>query len=605
MRSDLVSSVRLTLLAAVVALLFAAAPPLLAQDEPEPAAEAAPAEEAAEDSPEDSEPYPYSDAYERDTPRGTMRGYLTAGRDNDWERAASYLNLERLPEAERAEAGPRLARELKRVLDRNLWVELEQLSDRPEGDVDDPLADGVDRVGVIETADGDAPIQLRRIRREGEPVWLVSAATVERIDDLYAEFGYGALEDWLPSTFFSWQVWEIQLWQWIALILALLAAWALSWLGAWLVLAVVVPIANRTDTEMDDRLLADGAPPLRFMIGLGIFAFALQWMRLSVPAEGFFEAAVKALTVIAALWFAMRLVDILSEWAKERLQREGQFTAVSLLPIGRRTLKIVFFLLGILVVLQNMGFNVTALVAGLGVGGLAVALAAQKSLENLFGGIMLAVDQPVRVGETVKFGDFLGTVEDIGLRSTRVRTADRTLVSVPNADFSSMQLENLSKRDRMRIILTLGLRYETSGEQLRYALVEIRRMLYAHPRICPDPVRVRFVGFGASSLDVEVFAYVDTDVFDEYLAVREDVYLRIIGIVGDSGSDFAFPSQTLYWERGGGVDDDRKSEIEERVRQWREANELEMPEFRPETVAELAGKLDYPPKGSTVKTEGG
>ena len=607
MRSATASPLRLALFTAVLAVAFAVAAPPAAAQEGEAAAAvvasptAGPSPAAAGDAPEDSEPYPYADALERDTPRGAMRGFLTAARGNDWQRAARYLAFDRLPPEERAEQGPRSARELKRVLDRALWIEPETLTDRPEGDTGDALTEGVDRVGSIATAGGEVPVQLRRVAEEGERVWKLSAGTVAQIGELYAEFGYGPLEDWLPPPFFEWQLLEIQLWQWIALVLLLIAAWMLSWLGAQAVLAAVAPLARRTDTEMDDRLLAGSAPPLRFLVGLGFFAFGLQWLRLSVPAEDFWVGAAKAATVIAALWLAMRLADLLSQWAGERLERHGQYSAVSLLPIGRRTLKVALFAIGVLAVLQNMGVNVTAILAGLGVGGLAVALAAQKSLENLFGGIMLAVDQPVRVGEFCRFGDQKGTVEDIGLRSTRVRTLDRTVITVPNADFSSMQLENYAERDRMRLLLTLGLRYETSPDQLRFVLVEIRRLLFSHPMVLDDPCRVRFVDFGAHSLDLEIFAYVDSDDFDVFLAVREDVYLRIMDVVAESGSDFAFPSQTLYLERGSGLDAERVRSVEEKVRAWVDAGELQLPDFSPELIADLAGKLDYPPRGSALR----
>lgn len=594
--------------AAVLALVLLAAPAAQAQGEggagggDTPAGqEAAAAEgtgaEAAEDDPLT---FPYEDELQRDTPRGATIGFLAAGRAGDWERAARYLDLSRLSDEEAADRAGELARRLKRVMDRQLWVEPLELSDRPAGHTDDGLPDGADRVGVIESAEGEVPIQLRRVRQEDAEVWKISAATVARIDALYDEFGYGPLERWLPTPFFEIQLFEIQLWQWIGLVVVLLAAWLLSWVGARLVMAVIVPLASRTATTMDDRLLGDGAPPLRFLIGLGLFSLGVMALRLSVPAEQFFLDVVQALVVLSVIWLAFRIVDIFSEWGRQRLMDGGQETAVSLLPLGRRTVKVALGALGVLAVLENLGVNVTALIAGLGVGGLAVALAAQKTLENLFGGITLAVDQPVRVGEFCRFGDKLGTVEDIGLRSTRVRTLDRTVVTVPNSDFSGMQIENFATRDRMRLNLTLGLRYETTADQLRYVLVEIRRLLLSHPMVTADPARVRFAGFGASSLDVEIFAYVDTPDYNEFLAVREDLFLRLMDIVEESGSDFAFPSTTTYIERGGGLDDDKVSAAEAQVRAWREAGELQLPHFEETLVAELDDTLEYPPEGSAV-----
>jgi len=558
--------------------------------------------DAGDDAGDDADgPYPYQDELQRDTPRGAMRGYLVAGRDGDWRRAARYLDLSRLSPAESESMGPRLARQLKRVLDRTLWVELDKLPDQPEGDLDDGLSADREPVGNISTADGEVPVRLARLSEDGESVWKISAATVARIGGLYEEFGYGPLEEWLPPSFFDLQLFEVQLWQWVGLALLITLAWALSWLGARIVLALVVPLTRRTETDLDDRLFADGAPPLRFLIGLGLFALGLGWLRLTVPAERFCVTVVQVLAVLSLLWLISRVVDILSYWARDQLEAADQRGAISLVPLGRRTLKVIFIGLGLLVVLQNFGVNVTALVTGLGVGGLAVALAAQKSLEHLFGGIMLAVDQPVAVGEFCRYGDKVGTVEDIGLRSTRIRSLDRTVVSVPNGEFSSLQIENYAKRDRMRIAFNLGLRYETSAEQLRYVLVELRKLLLAHPRVLPDPARVRFVGFGAFSLDLEVFAYVDTEDYNDFLAVREDLFLRMMGVVEASGSDFAFPSQTLYVERGSGLDGERVSAVEAQVQAWREAQDLQLPDFREDLVAELDDSLDYPPRGSAAR----
>ena len=211
---------------------------------------------------------------------------------------------------------------------------------------------------------------------------------------------------------------------------------------------------------------------------------------------------------------------------------------------------------------------------------------------------MLIADRPVQVGDFCRFGDKVGTIEDIGLRATRVRTLDRTIVSVPNAEFSSLQLENFTQRDRIWLKAILGLRYETTPDQLRHVLIGLKRVLLAHPMIDPDPARVRFVGFGAYSLDLEVFAYVRTTDWAEFLAVREDVFLRFMDAVDASGSGFAFPSQTLYAGTDGGLDVARARAAEDEVARWRAEGRLHLPDVPEATVAEIDVTLDYPPKGS-------
>jgi MscS family membrane protein len=216
-------------------------------------------------------------------------------------------------------------------------------------------------------------------------------------------------------------------------------------------------------------------------------------------------------------------------------------------------------------VLQNLGVNVTGILAGLGVGGLAVALAAQKTVENLFGGVTLAADQPVRVGDFCRFGDRVGTIQEIGLRSTRVRTLDRTVVTVPNAEFSALALENFAERDRIWFQTVLGLRYETTADQLRHVLAGLTKLLRDDERVDPDPARVRFVGFGAFSLDLEVFAYIRTRDWAEFLRIREELLLEIMDVVAASGSGFAFPSQTIYTAADAGLDEEKARQAIEEV----------------------------------------
>jgi len=193
-----------------------------------------------------------------------------------------------------------------------------------------------------------------------------------------------------------------------------------------------------------------------------------------------------------------------------------------------------------------------------------------------------------------------GTIESIGLRSTRIRTLDRTVVSVPNAQMATESLENYGFRDKIIFRPTLGLRYETEADQLRYVLAEIRRMLYEHPMVETESARVRFVRFGDSSLDLEVFAYVLVGELPRFLEVQEDLLLRIMDIVEAGGTGFAFPSTTTYFARDTGLDKDKTQQATATVQQWRDARELPFPNFRPAKIAAFDGKIEYPPPGSDV-----
>ena len=198
------------------------------------------------------------------------------------------------------------------------------------------------------------------------------------------------------------------------------------------------------------------------------------------------------------------------------------------------------------------------------------------------------------VGEFCRFGGTVGTVEDVGLRSTRVRTLDRTVVTVPNAEFSNLQIENFARRERIWYHPTIRLRYETTPDQIRYILVEVHRMLYAHPKVDSTSARIRFAGFGNSSLDLEVFSYVNVTDYGEYLEIAEDLNLRIMDIVAAAGSSLALPSQTTYVEKGRGLDPDRARAAEAQVKEWRERHELWLPRFPREKITEIDNTLEYP-----------
>lgn len=542
------------------------------------------------------------DRLEHQAPRTSLRGYLTASRAGDYGTAAEYLDLSRMRPGERAERGPELARELKVVLDRTLWVELEKLSEQPGGAEDDGLPELRDRVGVIRTEAGAVDIFVDRMAGpEGAPIWKIAATTVERIPDLYDEFGYGPLGEWLPEPLFTLSLLEIQLWQWIGLLSLIFVAYLFAWFAARVALGLARPLVARSDSTLDDRLLEVVAPPVQLLVGLALFAAGNRLLGLALPAENFFRGLEKTLAVLAVTWLMFRLVDLSSSWMSNRLASRGRLSATAVLPMGRRVVKALLGVLAFLSVLQNFGVNVTGLLAGLGFGGLAFALAAQKTLENAFGGVTVLADQPVRVGDFCRFGDRVGTVEDIGLRSTRIRTLDRTVVTVPNAEFSTLQLENFAPRDRFWFHPRLGLRYETTPEQIRYVLVELRRMLYAHPAVDPDPARVRFVGFGASSLDIDLFVYVRAADYAGFLEVAEDLNLRVMDIIERAGTGFAFPSQTLYVGRDHGLDEKAARTAEREVARWREEEKLFLPGFPPEEIEALRGTLDYPNQGSAVK----
>jgi MscS family membrane protein len=492
--------------------------------------------------------------------------------------------------------GKALARKLDVVLGRVLWIDMATLSTSPEGHADDGLPSYRDRVGVIDTPDGKLEVLLQRVPRgDGVFIWKFSNRTVMVIPTLYRHHGYTPLAEELRKVLPEGRLLGLESWQWVGMIglglVSYLLAWALTALVAW-------PLGRRHTLGSDQaaRLITG---PVQLVLMVMLFREGVDLLAPPLGLRALLRT--QTLPILLSAWVVARVLDFLLDGLRERLERQRSGSSVFVRPL-RTTARIVVVLVALLVWLENIGFNVTTLLAGLGIGGLAMALAAQKSLEDVFGAVTLYGSRPIRVGDFGRFGDTLGTVEEIGLRWTRVRTLDHTVVSIPNGEFAKQHLENFTLRQKLWYHPRLQLRYETTPDQLRYILVEVRKLLYAHPKVLPDPARVRFVGFGDWSLNLDIFAYIDTRDYDDFLEIAEDLDLRIIEIVTTAGSGFALPSQTTYLESGSGLDAERARAAEARVAEWREKRELYLPRFPEGRVTELQGSVPYPPEGSPEAT---
>jgi len=537
-------------------------------------------------------PAPPVDEYDPGIPRNAVKGFFWACGERDFERAAEYLDLRYLPRGLDSTKGPELARKLYIILTRSIWIDMAHLSDRPEGHQDDGLPPYRDRLGGIETDEKKYDLYLQQVPDDkGKTVWKISNRTVGQIPELYARFGHGILEDKLPLWVFDFDIWGIYVWEWIALVIGAAGSMVL-------VLAVTGPIfflLRRWDTALSRQLLRVFSSPSRLLLFSLFVSYWLVLINPSFTVQALAHAG--TLRLIALSWFLMRVSDFSLELFVRQLQRKGQAPSPVLIPVFGNAVKIVIVITAVMFWLDNLGFQVTAILAGLGIGGLAVALAAQKSLENFFGAITLYSSKPVRIGDFCRFGDRVGTIEEIGLRSTLVRTLDDTIVSVANGEFSNLQLENYTRRRKIWYHPRIRLRYDTTPDQLRYILVEVRKVLYGHPKVFPDPARIRFVGFGESSLDLDIFAYIDVIDYGEYLEIAEDLNLRIMGLIAKAGSGFALP-QTLYVERSKGLDVQRAREAEAEVTRWKEEQTMYLPNFPLDQISSLQGSLDYPPVGS-------
>lgn len=347
----------------------------------------------------------------------------------------------------------------------------------------------------------------------------------------------------LPSPLVTVKLLDTPLWIWLELVLIALVLSLVSRLLSRIFLALVRPVAKRYAKPLRAYRLEAFTEPLRLLVSVAVFRFVVEMVG---PSPLLRDYLLKLLTLLFVLGFAslgMRVVDVISDGVISRLDSRERALQYSVAPLIVRFVKICIFCMAVLFTLSAWGYNTNAILAGLGVGGLAVALAAQKTIENLFGGISVISDRPVLVGEVCQFAGQVGTVEDIGLRSTRIRTPDRTLVTVPNAQFSTMTLENFSRRDRMWFHPTLRLHRDTKPEQIRETMDAVANILGGHPLVDASGVPVRFTKISDQAFDLEIFAYVRTTDYDTYLKIQSELLLKILDAAAGLKVAFAVPLQ--------------------------------------------------------------
>ena len=365
---------------------------------------------------------------------------------------------------------------------------------------------------------------------------------------------------------------------------------------AWILTSLVVLILRRKKSAKSERQQKFIKGPIRFLVIIIIARSNFDLLAPSLEAQAIIE--LQTLVIIAITWLVMGISNLVIGKLADRMQRAGNENATMLLRPAGTAIKLLIVLFAALHWFENMGYDVTTLLAGLGIGSLAIALAAQKSIENLIGSITLYAAQPIRIGDFCRFGNTMGIVEEIGLRSSKIRTLDRTIVSVPNATLSNIEIENFAERDKILYRHNIRLRISTTPDQLRYVLITAREMLIAHPKVDLTPARVRFMSIGESSLDLEVYAYILTNDFNEYLAISEDINLRLMEIIEEAGTALAIPARETLVQEVPAMDPEQAQKIEQQVAEWRDQKQLYMEEIPEERKSKIQDTLQYPPEGS-------
>ncbi len=529
-----------------------------------------------------------------------------------FKRAEDCLNLSEIPPRLKRDVGIEGTLLLKEVLDR---IEVPPYSEIPDAEA--VAADSELSRWRLPDTEIDI-VKVESGPRAGE--FLFSPETVARLEEFYqrvknlpykpgATEGVSQLHLYLPGRL-DW-VLPLKLLQgwpsWLKAVYWNQTLWQLIGLGISLLIAFWIPYRSFrwnwprvAALDPPQRTWSMLLPPIIALASVEAASYFIDyWLNISGRL---------LLTLLTILEIILSMVAALTIFLLGNAMAETIIASPRINPQGLNAslLRTVFRLLSLtsgatilIVGIERVGIPLITILAGLGIGGLALALAARPTLENIIAGLILLADRPVKVGERCCFGDKEGYVQEIGLRSTRIRALNGDLISVPNSKFSELELVNKSRQKGILLRQIIGLRYETTSEQLRFVLAKLRQMILAHPKLLEEEsARVRFVKYGDYSLDVEIYVYVDTGKLTEFLGIQEDVLLRIKNIVEAAGTGFAFPSQTTYHSRDSGLDRERSRAAEAQVQAWRSKGVLPFPEVPTEKREQLRDTLDFPPFGS-------
>lgn len=472
-----------------------------------------------------------------DSPRAALKDFRHLTRTGDFARAADYLDLSSVDQAD----GPALAEHLREVLARHLWLELDKVSPASRGNTEDGLPANQELLGQVPGATGALePVMLERKSFRPNTHWVFSAATVAHIDGWYDHLGNLWLVQHMPDWLMRMGPLHLRRFQWLGLAPLVLGGWLLGFALTRLLHAVFARVlAEQTAARM--RKLRG---PAALGVAVATWYALLPALGLYQPAEDLVHRWFAAALILALFWALWKTVELSqhsvgnAHWVRESL------SAHSLILLGARLAKFAVAAVAFIVVLAELGYHATTIITGLGIGGVALALAAQKTVENLFGAFSLAIDQPFREGDTIQVDGITGTVEAIGLRSTRIRTADRTIISIPNGKLADMRVETISRQDRLRFYCTVGIEH-VSRDRAQQILARVTALLEREARIDRTSIGAHLVGLTDASLTLEVAAMFDTTDGTEFTTARERLLLGIIEEISACGAVIAHPTRTL------------------------------------------------------------
>ena len=490
-----------------------------------------------------------ADEFDRGTPHRSAQGFMTVVDTGDYETAAKYLDLRNLHGTATELTGAQLARRLYVIINRANWVDIDDLVDDPAGRRNDNLPDYRDSIGIVLHDGKETRLLMQKVPRgDGVRIWKISNATVSLIPQLYDTYGYPEYIEDLRRSLPHSTILGYELFKWVVVV----AVGMFSYVIVFLLALVIRRMLGDPNASSHRRIF-------RFLVlpfGLWVIIISANSTTASLGAGETAAAMMRVspVPILITVWMMFAGMNLIREIYANRLRERNRPGAAVLLAPATNAIKMLIVIAAVLIYMDKLGINITTVLAGLGIGGVAVALALQKPMENVFGAFMLYTQQPVRVGDFCRIGTSTGTIEEIGLQTTRLRTLANTVIAIPNSRLASEPIDNISVRQKIRFRPILRLRYDTTPEQLRQILEGIRNLFKTHEQVLPDSQRVRFHEIADDALLVEANAYLDTTDWAKYLELAEGLNISILEIVAAAGTSLSLPARTLHVEQSAGVD---------------------------------------------------
>jgi MscS family membrane protein len=486
----------------------------------------------------------FRDNLGRDTPRSSFVGFLSATDKFNFDAAAEYIDMRNLPHSASQFDGSELARQLDFIIKRGMKINVTHLSKKTTGQVVDGLPDYRDELGHLVSGEDEQVLYMQKVPGlEDNYIWKVSNASIALVPELYDFFSY---PEWVENIrvhlpddagFLG-----VELFKWVIVLGSMIILWPLFWLIGF----VLSRLISKPGLPLYPQIRRFFTRPVPLIIVMLIGGTLLKELGLGARAQAIVES--KTLLTLAIVWILFSIVDLYRASRREKFLAQGRADAHILGRPLTHALKLITLLVAVLVWLNNSGVEISALLAGLGIGGVALALALQKPIEDLLGAVSIYSQTPMQTGDLVKSGNIMGSVEEVGLRTTRIRTLKDTLVSVPNCIIAHGAIENYSARKKMLYHPDLPLRYDTSTEQMQAIINGIDAMAREHEKVIADSVRIRFTEFSTNAMIIRARIYVDESNFSGYLEVVDQLNMSIIGIVQQNGAHFAQGATTVMLE---------------------------------------------------------